>query len=264
MLVAPTPITEGQQYLRELAAGHRVQVRRRLVEHEDLRPAGQHGRQRHPPPLATRQVQGRSVAVGEHVDGGQRGVDPLAQRSTGDAEVGGPERDVVADGRHEQLVVGVLEDDPHPAADLLQVRRGHRQPAHGDPSGAGPQDAVEVQHQRRLARPVRAEQRDPLAGPDPQVDPVQGPVPVGVGVGEPGDVQRRRRDCGRGAGGGGAGGEGNGHATLQPAAASATANPAGARPASHCRRLGAPSSAQGMAPSNPRESIARCTRSPRS
>ena len=33
-------------------------------------------------------------------------------------EVGGPERDVVAHGRHEQLVVGILEHDPDPSPDL--------------------------------------------------------------------------------------------------------------------------------------------------
>ena len=42
-------------------------------------------------------------------------------------EVGRAERDVVAHGRHEQLVVGVLEDDADPAPHLQQVRVGDRQ-----------------------------------------------------------------------------------------------------------------------------------------
>jgi hypothetical protein len=71
-------------------------------------------------------VQRGAVAVGEHVDGGERGVDPFPQRGAGHAEVGGTEGDVVADRRHEQLVVGVLEDDPDPAADLPQGRGLHR------------------------------------------------------------------------------------------------------------------------------------------
>ena len=134
----------------------------------------------------------------------------------------------------------------------------HRQPADRDAAGAGPQDAVEVQHQRRLARPVRAEQRDPLAGLDAQVDPVQGLVPVGVGEREPGDLQRRRPAAARGPAA-----EARTRSTVrspraersrqrstpaapQPMAASTAATPAGARPATHCRRLGAPSAARGQ------------------
>ena len=46
------------------------------------------------------------------------------------------------------------------------------------------QDAVEVQHQGRLAGAVGAEQRHPFAGVHVQVDAEQGLVAVGVGVGE--------------------------------------------------------------------------------
>ena len=46
---------------------------------------------------------------------------------------------------------------------------------------SGHQDAVEVQHERGLAGTVGAEQRDPLALVDVQVDAVQRLVAVGVG-----------------------------------------------------------------------------------
>ena len=49
-----------------------------------------------------------------------------------DAEVGGPERNVVVDRRHEQLVVGVLEDDADAAADLGEVGLRHGQVADDD------------------------------------------------------------------------------------------------------------------------------------
>ena len=55
----------------------------------------------------------------------------------------------------------------------------------------GGEDAVEVQHQRGLAGAVGAEQRDPLAPVDVQVDPEQRLVAVGVGVGEAADVEDR-------------------------------------------------------------------------
>ena len=90
-------------------------------------------------------------------------------------------------------------------------------PLDRDGPGARGEDAVEVQHQRGLARPVGPEQGDPLALVDVQVDPEQGLVAVGVGVGEAADVQDRR---------------------------------------AHGVRSGLAS--------YPRDSIARCTRSPRS
>ena len=66
-----------------------------------------------------------------------------------------------------------------------------RQPADRDGPGAGGEDAVEVQHQRGLAGAVGAEQRDPLAAVDVQVDAEQRLVAVGVGEGEAADVEDR-------------------------------------------------------------------------
>ena len=105
------------------------------------------------------------------------------------AEVGRAERDVLAHGGHEQLVVGVLEDDPHAAPDLLEVRLLHRQPRDRDRPGTGGEDPVEVQHQRGLAGAVGTEQGDPLAPVDVQVDPEERLVAVGVGVRQPAHVQ---------------------------------------------------------------------------
>ncbi len=51
----------------------------------------------------------------------------------------------------------------------------HRQPGDRDRAGAAGQDAVEVEDERRLARAVRAEQRDPLAAGDGEVHAEEGP-----------------------------------------------------------------------------------------
>ena len=115
----------------------------------------------------------------------ERIVDPRVQLGALEAQVGGAERYVVGDRRHEQLVVGVLEHQADPAADLRpRCRLPTRSPATSTLPVAGLEDAVEVQHQRGLAGPVRPEQRDPLAARDGQVDAEQRLVSVGVGIGE--------------------------------------------------------------------------------
>src|SRR5450759_1174831 len=108
---------------------------------------------------------------------------PLVELVTADAQVGGTERHVLADSRHEQLVVRVLEHDAHPAADLAQIRIDHVHAGHGDGATPGGQDAVQVQHEGRLARPVRTEQGDPFATLDRQVDAVERLESVRVGKG---------------------------------------------------------------------------------
>ena len=149
----------------ELAAGRRVEVRRRLVEHQDLGLHRQHGRDRDPAALPEAEVVGRPV--GEVAPCRRRRAPrrPAASSSAPRSpRLAGPKADVVAHGRHEQLVVGVLEDDADPAADLAQVRLrrpGARRPAPSPAPAA--EDAVEVQHERRLAGAVRAEEGDPLA-----------------------------------------------------------------------------------------------------
>ena len=101
-------------------------------------------------------------------------------------EVGRAEGDVLADRRHEQLVVRVLEDDADPAPDLRAGSLGRPAgPADRRPSPSpAAQDAVEVQDERGLAGAVGAEQRDPLAALRRQVDAEQRLVAVGVGEGE--------------------------------------------------------------------------------
>ena len=112
----------------------------------------------------------------------------------------GPKPTSCADRAHEQLVVGVLEDDADPAPDLGDVLLGDRQPADRHAPGAGGEDAVEVQHQRGLAGAVGAEQGDPLAAVDVQVHAEQRLVAVGVGEGEAADVEDGRHFRGHPAG----------------------------------------------------------------
>ena len=113
---------EPVEDLDEVAASGRVEVRGRLVQHEQL---GAHGQDRGDGDATAlpeaEVVRGTGAVVG-HADLVECAVDGGVQVRAGHAEVGRSEGHVVAHGRHEQLVVGVLEDDADPAADLPKVR----------------------------------------------------------------------------------------------------------------------------------------------
>ena len=111
---------------------------------------------------------------------------------TTNPEVRGAEGDVVVHDRHEQLVIGVLEDDPDTLADLAQVRLRDRQPGHPHLARPTSEDAVEVKDERRLARAVRPEERDALALVDREVDAEQRAVAIGIGEGDAADLKRWR------------------------------------------------------------------------
>ena len=72
---------------------------------------------------------GWTVREGLHTDLGESSDHPRLQFRAAQPGRGGPEGNVLADRGHEELVVGVLEDDADPAADLREVRLGDRQPA---------------------------------------------------------------------------------------------------------------------------------------
>src|SRR4029453_1780919 len=99
-------------------------------------------------------------------------------------EVSRAEGSVLAHPWHEQLVVGVLEDDPDAAADLWQVGLLDRESGDLDRARAGPEDPVEVQYQRGLAGAVGAEERYALTSVDVQTHAEKGLVAVRVRVGQ--------------------------------------------------------------------------------
>ena len=123
----------------------------------------------------------------------ERLVDALVELVATQTEIGRPERDVVAHRRHEQLVVGILEHDPDPSPDLLELWPGDRQSGDQDLAGRRRVDAVEVEHECGLAGAVRPEHRDALTVLDRQVDAVQRRMPVGIGERQVADLDRRRR-----------------------------------------------------------------------
>ena len=91
-----------------------------------------------------------------------------------EAHVERTECDLLADGRREHLRVGVLEDEPDPAAKatrellVLEVVLGDLFTEGRVGAAVGEQQPVEELQQRRLAAAVGAEQRDLLAAVDLQ------------------------------------------------------------------------------------------------
>jgi hypothetical protein len=232
---------QAEQDLGQLAASGRVQVGGRLVQDEDLRFHRQYGRHRDPAALAETEVLRRAAGDVEHADGLQGPLHPLVEFGAAQAQVGGAERDVLADGRHEELVVGVLEDDADPAPDLPQallVLGVDELAAHVHRAETAVQDPVEVQDEGRLARPVGAEQRHALALADGDVHAVQGLGAVGVGVREAAHFKGR-----------GHGVKGRGHGVIQAATAIRAAARGSAEAADHCRGEAATSCRTGMRPS---------------
>jgi hypothetical protein len=230
----------------ELAARRGVQVARRLVEDQDLRAHGQHGGDGHAAPLPEGQVVRGPVGEVGHAHGLEGLDDAGVELRAPDTEVRRTERDVVAHRRHEELVVGVLEDQAHPSPDLEQVGLGDRQPGDGDRPVARPEDAVEVEDERGLPGTVRAEQGDPLPRVHVQVDAEQGLVAARVRVRDLPEVE-----------------DGHAHAA-RTATVTTAATSAGASATVHWAGVADSSCVTGSRPLQPRLTIARCTRSPRS
>jgi hypothetical protein len=115
---------------------------------------GEHGGHGHAATLPEAEVVRRPGTVLAHPDGVEGLAHPRLEDAAAQPVVGGAEGDVVADGRHEQLVVGVLEDDAHPPphlgerVHLAMLSRGydgtmpalhrHQPPPHAGVVAAGP------------------------------------------------------------------------------------------------------------------------------
>ena len=93
------------------------------------------------------------------------------------SRVARPEGGLVEDGVREDLMVGVLEDEPHPPG-VAAERPGGRF-----------QQPGEMLRQGGLARSVAAQQRDELAAVDGDADPVEGQHPRRVAVGQADGLQ---------------------------------------------------------------------------
>ena len=119
----------------------------------------------------------RPVLHVAHPHGRQRDPHARGDLVPRQAEIQRAEGDVLTDGGHEQLVVRVLEHEPDRGAQLADVADA----GHVERAVTG-QQAVQVQHQRRLAGAVGSEHGDPLALRHRQIDAVEPDDSVRVAV----------------------------------------------------------------------------------
>ena len=136
----------------KLAATGRVEVGGRLVEDEDLRFHRQDRGDRDATALTEGEMVRRAVEGVPHAHL-PSALSTRASSRTADAQVRRSEGDVVTHRRHEQLIVRILEDDPHSPADLPQVLLAHLEPTDVNASEAAAEDAIEVQHEVVLPAP---------------------------------------------------------------------------------------------------------------
>ncbi len=122
----------------------------------------------------------------------QRPGDAGRQLGPAQAQLLRTEGDILPYGRTEQLIVRVLKQQAHLRANRFQMRRGYRSPenVHGGRRGrAFRQEAVEVQEQRGLARPVGPDQSHPFAFRDGEAHVLQGGGAIRVAVTETPNLQ---------------------------------------------------------------------------
>ena len=177
----PLPLVEDVEQP-DLAA--RVECAGRLVQEQDARLHGDDGGDRDALLLAAGQGVGRPVQ--QLVDaqvGGDVGDEAL-DLVPGEAELQGAEGELVAHVGAEELHVGVLEDEADAGAEVAAERRvlerllGERSAEGLDVAGAREDQSVEHLEQRRLARPVRADDATCWPGRTSRSIPARAAPPV--------------------------------------------------------------------------------------
>ncbi|EXI72105.1 MAG: hypothetical protein AW07_03381 [Candidatus Accumulibacter sp. SK-11] len=103
------------------------------------------------------------------------------------------EGDVVEDPRHEELIVGVLEEQADAASQGCKGVAAEREAGDAHAACLRQQAAGEVQQGGRLAGAVGADDRQSLAITDLKRDPTQRAGAIGVGMAEIADFDDRAR-----------------------------------------------------------------------
>ena len=146
----------------------------RLVEDEDRRIHRQDAGQGDE--LAQRQVEVVRVDRARRLepDRGEGGVGGPPDRIRRAPQVPRAEGDLPLDRSVEQLVVRVLEDEPDRGGQPVDRHRPDVGPVERHPAVCRPEEPVEMLDERRLARPVLADDRDRLARLDDERHAAQG------------------------------------------------------------------------------------------
>ena len=137
-----------------------IEPRGRFVEHQHLRLHREDARDGDPFLLAAREVVRHALAQVLDPEEGERLPDTVGDRLLVEAEVGRAERDVLLHGGGEDLVVGVLEDDPDELAHLVLVHLRDRLAPDQHLAGGGFEDAVEMLEEGAFPGTVRPDDGD--------------------------------------------------------------------------------------------------------
>jgi len=248
-VVGDDQLSEGQrlQDPNDLSSSRGVECPTRLIEHQDVRFHGEHCCQCGAATLSAAQMMGSAVGEVGSLHGLQRLPSARGESVPGEPQIRRPERNILTNRRHEELVICVLEYKAHPASDFPERVLCYHRIADPNRAGASRENPVQMQRQRGLPGAVRSQQSNPLAVVDLKIHSAQCLAPVRVAILDAIELDGGRR-----------------HVRTQAKAAiipTSTRNPAAM---AHCLLVAFGSSKLGMTPENPRDTIAACTRSPRS
>ena len=157
----------------EGAAGGRVQVRAGFVQNQDVRGHGEDGGDGDGAFFPAGKVVGHLVRQGFRMDVPQSLPHAAADFFRREAHVERAEGHVLPDGRHEKLVVRLLEYHSHAFPDAGDGFGRDGDVPHPHLSGGGLQQAVEVQEQGGFSRSVPAHDGNGFPVGDAQGDAVQ-------------------------------------------------------------------------------------------
>ena len=179
-----------ERVLEERLRALRIELRRRLVEEQQLGLERERRREADALQLAAGKLRDAAAGQVRGTDGRQRSLRARQDRLRRHADVLEPEGDLRLDLREDDLILRILEDGRDRARELRRMRVARV--AAGDLDAAAEVPAVEPRHEpaeraheRRLAGAGGAEHEHDLARVDPERDAVERRCRARIGEGQP-------------------------------------------------------------------------------
>jgi hypothetical protein len=171
----------------QIPASAGVKIARRLVQDEYARVARQNACKTDPLFFAAAQMVRRSPLEPFEPHLPESLTDNPVDLRRREPELQGTERHVLGDGGTEELIVRVLEEEPDHPVYLVEVRAGDTVPAYNHLSATAVvfgEYPVQMQQERRFARPVGSDDPDALSSGGKHGHSPQRRLPVREGIGE--------------------------------------------------------------------------------
>ena len=143
----------------------------------------EHGRNRRAPLLSAGELIGRARSKMLNMEMLQGLRDLLPDALFGIAAVLQPECDIFANGRHKQLVVGILKHQPDHVTNQREILLAERNPVDDCRSRCWQQEPAQHREQCRLARAVAADKTDAVLRLDGKRNVVQRAQSIRVDIG---------------------------------------------------------------------------------